>query len=188
MDIYSIVAFIFSMAYIILAIKGKRLCFLFGFLGSIVWAIADIFVYNLKFDFALNVFYAFMAIVGWFVWNQNNSEADERLKVNVAPLKYHFLLLCFGLLLSFFLVKVLSLFTVTNLPYLDALTTVFSVIGTFLLIKKFLENWLYFIVCNLCYLYIYGKEGAYLFMVTMIIYTILAMIGYVRWSKHVLKE
>ena len=67
------------------------------------------------------------------------------------------------------------------LPTLDAATTVFSVLATFLLIGRRLGNWLYFFVVDLVYVYVYLDRGSLIFAATFLVYAVMAVYGYRAW-------
>ena len=57
-----IIATILSIIYIVLAVRNKSLCFVFGLLASLVWGYVSFYNYNLLFDALLQVFYVGMSI------------------------------------------------------------------------------------------------------------------------------
>ena len=88
-----------------------------------------------------------------------------------------------GLLLAY----VTGLFYKASWAYLDSLTTAFLMIATYFLVKRKLETWIYFIIADAIYIYIYWNQGAELFAYMMVIYTIMAIVGYAQWSREVVK-
>lgn len=179
MDIYTVTATIFSLVYIVLAIRHSRWCFPFAFIGCAVWAMADFSVYNLKFDGFLQLFYMAMAVWGWARWSKSREEEVIRR----LPLSFHALALVTGGLLTLILVWLLTQFTTTEMAWLDGGTTVFSVLATFMLIFRFIENWIYLLVCDLVYVYIYMQQDAYAFVAIMVVYSVMAVLGYRTWNK-----
>ncbi len=176
-------SFIFSLIYIALAVRNKAVCFVFGLLASVLWAWESYFVFELKFDALLQVFYAFMSVLGLFMWFKGG-ENNEKLPISSKSYRFHII----SILLIFLFAIGLSVFSNPllqgKMPFLDAFTTVGSVFATILLVKRVLENWIYYIVFDILYLYIYGKSGAWLFVAMMVIYTVMAIIGYRQWSKE----
>ena len=77
-------------------------------------------------------------------------------------------------------------YTSADFAYLDTFTTVFAVFATYMLTKKVLENWLYWIVIDTVSIYIYINKGFYLTAILFVIYTILAYIAYRQWKKEYL--
>ncbi len=188
MDIYSLLALLFSLLYIVFAVKNSKWCFPFAFVGSLIWAFADFSIYNLKFDGGLQIFYAIMAIIGWLKWGSADTNTKANQQIQSIPLVKNIIIIAVGLSSTFFLVELLNHFTSTNLPFLDAGTTVFSVFATFMLIYRKIDNWIYLLICDLLYIYIYYAQGAYFFVVVMVIYSILAVIGFYSWLKYSKEE
>jgi len=66
---------------------------------------------------------------------------------------------------------------------LDAFVTVFSVLNTYLLTRKVLQNWLYWIVIDVAAIYLYVQTGYYATIVMYVVYLVLAVVGYVGWLR-----
>ena len=73
-------------------------------------------------------------------------------------------------------------YTKADFAYLDTFTTVFAVFSTYMLTKKVLENWLYWVIIDAVSIYIYINKGFYLTAVLFAIYTLLALIAYRQWK------
>ena len=69
------------------------------------------------------------------------------------------------------------------MPLVDTFTTVFSVVATILVIKKVLENWLYWIVIDLVSIFLYFEKDLHLSSILFMIYTIIAIKGYFSWIE-----
>ena len=74
-------------------------------------------------------------------------------------------------------------YTDAALPYWDAITTVYAVLATFLVVKKVIENWLIWIVVDFIAMLMYFEKGLLLTAGLFLIYTIIAIHGYVQWRK-----
>jgi nicotinamide mononucleotide transporter len=70
--------------------------------------------------------------------------------------------------------------------YEDALLTVFSVITTFLTARKILESWIYWMIIDAGYIFIYGEREKYLLAILAFIYFLFSIRGYFYWKKQVL--
>lgn len=171
-----------SLIYVILAAKNLRLCFVFGLLGSAVWAYHDFANLNLKFDGILQIFYVVMSIYGLYRWRTSSEEDD--LPITKMTMKDHGIMIVGGIGISIFVALLSAHLFTTELPYLDASTTGMSIIATFFLIHRKLENWLYFIIIDLAYIYIFGTQGAYLLSGIMVVYIVVAVMGYFSWKKE----
>lgn len=200
-------ALLTSLAYVWLAARDNNWCWLFAAVSTAVWAWQSFFVYQLISDGFLQLFYFVMAGVGIWRWSRlsmrmraRRSKAgftsresdredllgDVKLKPNdirKMTVSEHVYVLLFGLLggrLMYLFVS--GLFTsVATMP--DALTTAFSIAATFLLVWRRLENWLYWIVIDAVYVWIYLKTGAVLFALMMVINIGMAIYGYYNWRR-----
>ena len=177
------IAVLFSIIYVILAAKENVWC----------WAAAvisvSIYIYicyqaHLYAETGLQVFYFIMAIYGYISWSNNNSS----LKVNELAITNHILIMIFGSLLTFLLGFYLSIYTEAKLPIVDSFTTVFSVISTYMVVKKILSNWLYFIIIDTVSIYLYFSRDLHMTALLFSVYTVIAIIGYWKWSKIILRN
>ena len=126
-----------------------------------------------------------MAIVGWVTWNHAKTEEVTLKKWEV---KKHLI----NILASGFVAVVLGyLFdTYTNQanPYIDAFTTVYSLAATLMVTQKIVENWIYWIVIDLVSIYLYAQRDYNLTAVQYILFTVLAVFGFVAWQKAYKKQ
>lgn len=175
-----------SFAYVFLAARNTPWCWPFAFIGSCVWAYQVWTAYDLWFDTLLNIFYAVMALVGWAKWLERDEPSVEILPVTRMSLGEHARVIGLGTVLSVGFAVWAQRYTNAALAGPDAVTTVFSVLGTFLLIGRRLENWLYFVVIDLAYVWIYLERGSVVFAVTFAIYAGMAVYGYSAWRRGLL--
>ena len=73
--------------------------------------------------------------------------------------------------------------TMASFPYIDALTTGFAVMTTYLVAQKVLENWLYWVVIDFVSIYLYFQKGLMLTSGLFILYVFMALSGYFMWRK-----
>ena len=69
------------------------------------------------------------------------------------------------------------------MPYLDSFTTWGAVLTTYMVAKKVLENWLYWLVIDTVAIYLYLDRELYLTALLMVIYVVLALFGFKMWLK-----
>ncbi len=184
---YDWLANIFSIIYIWLAVKNKSACFIFGLLASACWAYVSLVQYNLLFDCVLQGYYGLMSVYGIVMWSKGSDNPSEELKITNLTLKDHVKVIVVGFIIGLLLAYIVDMYFLFDKTYIDSLTTSYLILATFLLVKRKLENWIYFIVCDLIYaFYIYPSQGAYLFSIMMIIFTFMAVLGYIRWKSEIL--
>lgn len=173
-----------SIFYIILAARENIWCWFFGIISCSLWGYVS-FNANLVADGWLQVFYVGISFWGIYEWKfQKKSIKDEALKVSQLSLFQHFKIIVIGVLISFPLVYILQKYSFAEAIYLDSLTTVFAIIATFMVAQKIIENWLYWIVIDVIYIYLYGSRGLWMLAVIMVIYIVIAVFGYFNWKKE----
>ena len=77
-------------------------------------------------------------------------------------------------------------YTPAAATYLDAFVTVFAMLATWLMTRKILENWLYWIIIDAASVYLFASRGAWLLSAVMVVYTGIAVMAYLGWRKRVL--
>ncbi|MFK8008215.1 MAG: nicotinamide riboside transporter PnuC [Saprospiraceae bacterium] len=182
-----ILATIFGFIYIILAIKENVWCWFWGILSCGLWAWATYNLYDYYFDAVLNVFYVVMGFVGIYQWKFGGRDEDE-LPVTQMTVNQHVIVVLVGLICTFLLGFLLDKYTLAQKTYLDAFTTAFAIFATFMTIQKKIGNWIYWIIVDMIYVYMYWAVGAYLFMLLFIVNTVLAVKGYLNWRKLVVRD
>ena len=182
MTSWEMLAVILSVIYLFLAIKQNLWCWAAAFVSTFIYSIL-FFDASLLMDSALNIFYLIMAVYGWYSWKYGNVRIeDEELNITsygfFKNLKITVILIIISLILGYFMAN----YTKADFAYLDTFTTVFAVFATYMLTKKVLENWLYWVIIDAVSIYIYINKGFYLTAVLFAIYTLLALIAYRQWK------
>jgi nicotinamide mononucleotide transporter len=173
-------AIITSLCYVILAAYQKRSCWYFAFSSSILYIFIG-FEAKLYPDMVLNAFYAGMAVLGWIQWQK---EGDSKVSLTTRNWKWHGIVIASIGLLGLGLGVILDNFTDQAYPYLDALAFFASLIATWMITKKIVENWLYFVVIDLGMCYVYFFRGYLLTSILFLVYTIIAFRAYLKWRKE----
>lgn len=171
------IAVLFSILYAILAVKENIWCW-GAALISVSLYIYICFSAQLYPETGLQVFYFIMAIIGYYMWNKENKEEIKEW----SEIK-HLLIILLGAILTFFMGFYFSTYTNSHMPIIDSFTTVFSIIATYMVIKKVLGNWLYWIVIDAVSVYLYFNRDLHLTSLLFIAYTIIAIFGYFSWMK-----
>jgi nicotinamide mononucleotide transporter len=188
MSYWEVIAVVLGIAYIVLAMRQNSLCWYaaFGSTGIYTWLFFDV---SLLMESALSFYYLIMAVYGWYVWNKtpNASNTSNTLPVTTWNVKQHTLTILGVFALTFISGYLLSKHTGAVMPYLDSFTTWGAVITTYMVAKKVLENWIYWIVINTLAIYLYVDRELYLTSALMASYVVLSVVGFNAWNKS-LKE
>lgn len=171
-----------AILYLLLAARGNPWCWFWGIISCAFWAYAAFALYDLYIDGALQLFYVAISFVGIYEWKFGGREHKE-LPISRLGLRQHLWIWIGGLALSWALGAFFDEYTAAAATYLDAFTTVFSVIITFMVIRKKLENWLYWLLIDAVYVYLYWSRGGYLISLLFVAYLVIAVFGYFSWKK-----
>lgn len=151
-----------------------------------------LFVYyraGLYADFGINIYYLLAGVYGWFMWKYGDRlfARDKAMKAEpeIGHTPYAKIVpLAVAFLVAFIAIRwILMEFTDSNVPNLDALTTALSIVGLWMLAKKYVEQWWVWIAVDAvsCGLYIY--KGIYFTSALYGLYTVVAFFGYYKWLK-----
>jgi len=177
------VAALFAVLYLVLAIRESLWCWPAAFISSVLMLVV-VFGARLYSEVALNVYYAAMAVYGWYQWHYGGrTRGAAELPISIWPLKMHALAVGGSLALSAAVGWLMSRYTQAAFPYLDGFLAVSSVVTTYLVARKILENWLYWLVIDGLWLYVYWQRELYLLVALTALYLVLVVIGLARWHR-----
>ncbi len=174
-------AVVLGVVYVVLAARENIWCWIFGILSSAL-SIYLFFLSKLYAESILYFYYVIAGIYGWYAWHKRKGQNE--LKISTWKISHHLLAIVLGIALSLLLAWILKTYTDAQMPLVDAHTTIFSFIATYMVTRKKLENWLYWIVIDTVSVGLYASRGLYLYAFLMIIYTIIAISGYLSWRKR----
>jgi nicotinamide mononucleotide transporter len=171
-----------SLLYVLLAGKQQIACWIFAFVSSISYVIIS-YTTLLYVDALLNSIYAILAIIGWINWK---AKADQQ-PIKKLSWNFHGLIVLGSVILGGISGYLLDNYTNQVFPYLDAVLFFLSISATWMITKKILENWIYFIVIDLAMVGIYFNRTLYLSSLLFLLYALFAVIGYIKWRKELVK-
>lgn len=162
-------------------------------LTSILMVTLYIFVfYHSKFyaDMSFQFYYLIVSIYGWYLWLTKREKSDSESEYTVNKLNGKQLTISLLVSAALFVVTyfILKCFTDSPVPIGDAFTTALSITATWLLAKKYLENWLFWIVVDAVSTALYIIKGLYPTIILFTVLTILAIVGYFKWRKEALQH
>lgn len=181
-----VIALIFSIVYIFLSINQRLSTWIFGFLCSLLYVVV-FFQTRFYAGMGLQVYYAVISIYGWFSWKHGKSVSDAGLEVTRTTGKM--LRVIFAVSFALFLVIYILLkkHTDSPIPLPDAFTTSFSLAATWMLARKKLEHWIFWIFIDVASVAMFLYREMYPTVILFVIYTIMAVAGYYRWKKSMIK-
>jgi len=181
MSVAEVVAVLLAITYLLLVIRQNVLCWAAA-LASVLIYLVIFFNAQLYMESALQIFYAAMAVYGWYQWKYGGIE-HQGLRIVTWRLHIHAIVIggILGLTLGFG--WVLSA-TDAAFPYLDSFTTVAAVITTYMVTRKVLENWAYWFVIDGLSVYLYVSRELYLTAGLFVLYLFMILIGFRCWWRE----
>ena len=170
-----------GIAYLLLAVRENIACWYAAFLSTAI----SVYVFwdvSLVMESLLNVYYMVMAVYGWLQW-RGKTATHEGLAVSTWAPRNHSLAIIGVLLATAISGAVLSANTSASWPFVDSFTTWGSVLTTFMVARKILENWIYWIVIDTTSIFLYLDRGLYLYAGLFVAYLVIAVFGYISWRR-----
>lgn len=176
-----VIAVITAILYLAFAIREKIICWLFAAVSSsiYVWLLVEARLYM---ESVLYAFYFLMAAYGWFVWSSGRDDSKEKAVV-VWPARVHLAVIPMIGIVSIANGYLLTTYSDAAFPYIDSLTTWFAIWATFLVARKVLENWWYWLAIDTTSVFIYWSRDLQLTSVLFVIYIVMIPMGLISWTR-----
>ena len=150
---------------------GNALLFLVAYVNARIYGAAG-----------LQVVYVVVSIYGWYEWRHGGA-GHGRLEVSRTPTSWAVALGVSGILASLLLGLALKHRTNDVLPFVDAAVTVFSLVAQWMATRKWLENWLLWMVLNVSNIAICLSQGLYPMAALYAFFLVLAVVGFREWGR-----
>ena len=177
-------AFSFGIISVIYAKKENILVYPTGIICTVITVYI---LYKAQYfgDMMMNIYYSLMSIYGWWNWSRktNNQYLVEitRFSKNDISLTTFLFLLTIGIT---YLVYIYNLSELAIPNYIDIFTSGIFFTAMWLMANKKLECWIFWIIGDIITVPLYAYRGLGMLSLQYIIFTILAIQGYIEWKKH----
>ncbi|MFT4655289.1 MAG: nicotinamide mononucleotide transporter [Patiriisocius sp.] len=178
---WEIAAALMGVAYILLAAKESQWCWPFAFFSTIIYTVL-FWEGQLPMQALLNFYYIGMAVYGYWLWRKHG-KTENTLAITSWGWPKNLAFIAIGLIISATATYYLMTNNQSQSPALDAYTTVFAVMNTWLMAKKVLQNWLYWVIIDAAAVVLYVETSYYATAALFVLNTILAIAGYISWVK-----
>lgn len=168
-----------NLAYTVLMLYERRVGWLFG-IGASGLGVALFLHQQVYAQAALNGFYMVVGAYGWWSWGKDD---NGELPISRRPLPFHLSIIGMGTVLTLGLAAGLKLLPDARFTGLDGFATAFSLLATWMLARKVLENWAYWIVADAVAIVLYMLLGLWWYAALYIIYVGLSASALVRWHR-----
>jgi len=167
--------------------KEHILVYPVGLINTIIYIYLS-FKFHLPGEASVNFYYTVMSIYGWYIWMKKNDQQDTVLHVTWSDKR---MLLYQGLFFLFFYVTIyFSLvylkenFFEGAIPWADAFASATAFTGMWLMTRKKVESWYWWIATNIASVPLYFAKGLVFTSVYYIVLLIMAMAGLMEWTKR----
>ena len=164
-------AVVLAIAYLLLAIRQHIGCWAAGIASTLIYLVlfCGAALYT---EAVLQLFYIGVSVYGWRHWRR---PAAAPLPVTRWPLRHHAGALAVVLALGLANGALLAAYTPAALPYADALVAWASVLATWMVARKLLENWLWWFAIDSASIWIYAQRGLWLTVLLFALYLVLRL-------------
>ena len=179
---WEVPAVVLAILYLVLAARENIWCWAAAFASTAIYTYV-FFDVNLYLESALQIYYLAMAVYGWYQW-RHPADPSSTLPISTWSLKKHGVVIAATGVVVVLSGHLLDKNTEAALPYLDAFTTWYAVVTTYMVAKKILENWGYWFVIDSALVYLSYSRGLYLTALLYVAYLIIIVFGYWKWKKE----
>ncbi|MCK5824399.1 MAG: nicotinamide mononucleotide transporter [Ichthyobacteriaceae bacterium] len=178
-------ATLFGLVSVVFSMRENILVFPTGLVNT------SIYVYILYYaglfgDMWINIYYVVMGIYGWYIWTRKLDDTHY-LPIRNSTRKEK-LISAILLVVTFIVVSyILANHTTSTVPYIDAFTTSIFFVAMWLMAKKTIDNWVFWIIGNAITVPLYIYKGLTITSFQYLVFTALAVAGYIKWKKNLNK-
>ena len=156
-----------------------------------------IFIYydaGLYADFGINIYYLLIALYGWVAWKTGftlTGKKDERsreLPISSAPQSVWPKIAAAYIAAQLFITWILVEYTDSTVPVADSFTTALSIVGMWMLARKYIEQWWVWCIVDVACSALYIYKELYFTAALYAIYAIIAIFGYYKWKRMMQHE
>lgn len=197
--VLEIIATLFGLLSVFFSIKKNIWVYPTGIISTVLY-VYILYKFGLLGDMMINFYYTVMSIYGWFLWSKSSKD-HIHVEVSWATKKewiFASILFVISLLLvtlvyyykpfidnHFSMDKIqLGLYHLDWANWLDILTTAIFLVGMWLMAKRKIENWIFWIIGDIICVPMMIYKGLGITSIQFFVFTAMAIIGYIEWKKN----
>ncbi len=180
LELFAVTMNILSVIY---AKRNSILVYPTGLIGTGIF-VYILYNFSLLGDMIINFYFVLMSIYGWYYWSQKK-DGETLNKVSRTSIKEYYFILILGI------TSLLSIYLVYNFydkwdswtAYVDTITTAIFFVAMYLMARRKVESWVFWIIGDLITIPLYFYKGLTISSIQYLIFLILAILGYISWKK-----
>ena len=185
--VLELVAGAFTIASVVYSKKNNVLVFPTGMICTAIFVYL-LLKWGLLGDMIINGYYFIMSIYGWHLWTRKK-DGKTVIPISKTTKKQHLISLGIFIITFVFVFIVYAAFDKFNhwSAYLDTITTALFFVAMWLMAKRKIENWIYWIIGDIITVPLYFYKGLTFSSILYFVLTIIAIYGYLAWKKNLNK-
>ena len=193
MDMFlEIIGVITGIVYLWLEYKAS----IYLWIAGIIMPAIYLFVYynaGLYADFGINIYYLAIALYGWVAWKTGftlfgRREPERELHISHTPRATWMKVTVAYVVAQLSIAYILINYTDSTVPWSDSFTTALSIVGMWMLARKYIEQWWVWCVVDIASCALYTYKGLHFTAILYAVYAIIAIFGYFKWKKLMQNE
>ena len=180
LELFAVTMNILSVIY---AKRNSILVYPTGLIGTGIF-VYILYNFSLLGDMIINFYFVLMSIYGWYYWAQKK-DGQTLNNVSRTSIKEYYFILILGI------TSLISIYLVYNFydkwdswtAYVDTITTAIFFIAMYLMARRKVESWIFWIIGDLITIPLYFYKGLTISSIQYLIFLILAILGYISWKK-----
>lgn len=182
--VLEIVAVLFGFLSVWYSKQNKILVFPTGMISTSIFVYL-LFNWGLLGDMMINAYYFIMSVYGWYIWTRkvDASHATPISRTNSKENKQS-VIIFFATIVFVFVVYSYNDKWNSWTAYVDTITTAIFFVGMWLMAKRKIENWIYWIIGDIISVPLYLYKGLAFTSIQYLGFTFIAIYGYIAWKKH----
>lgn len=186
--VLEIVAVIFGFMSVWYSKQNKIWVFPTGMISTVIFVYL-LLKWTLLGDMMINAYYFIMSVYGWYVWTRKVDDTSVT-PISVATPKEK------KISIVIFFATLLFVFAVYNMfnkwsgwtAYIDTITTAIFFVGMWLMARRKIENWIFWIIGDIISVPLYFYKGFTFTSFQYLGFTVIAIFGYLAWKKNINKN
>ena len=181
--VLELTAILFGLLSVWMSKKNNILVFPTGLINTSIYVFL-LWKWSLLGDMMINAYYFIMSLYGWYIWSRKKGNEVEYPIATINNEEKKRAILLFVATIIFVVLVYLFFNKFTNwMSYLDTFITGIFFVGMWLMAKRKIENWIFWIIGNIISIPLYFAKGYTFTSLQYLIFTIIAYYGYLEWKK-----
>ena len=180
--VLEIIAVVFGLLSVWYSKNNNILVFPTGMISTAIF-IYLLYKWVLLGDMMINAYYFLMSIYGWFVWTRKKNNTITPISRVTNNEKKIGIIIFLSSLIFVYLIYVYFDKWGTITSYVDNITTAIFFVGMWLMAKRKIENWIFWIIADIISIPLYFYKGLTFTSLQYLIFTFIAIAGYYSWKK-----